>query len=109
MSCLVIGYDDDSQPKTVYNGKVDKLLKKTGGTHVVEYWSEEETYQDDAVDYDISKYALAADMVCEDLILCIYCKSIGTFDPVIRTPLINCLLAVTLPKVFRLGRDRVKF
>ena len=31
------------------------------------YWSEEETYQDNAVDYDISKYALAADLVCEDL------------------------------------------
>ena len=49
-----MGYDDDSQAKTVYNGKVKKkLLKKAGGTYVVGYWSEEETYQDDAVDYDI--------------------------------------------------------
>ena len=31
------------------------------------YWSEKETYQDDAVDYDISKYALAADLLCGDL------------------------------------------
>ena len=60
-----MGYDDDAQPKTVYNCKVEKLLKKAGGTYVVGYWSEEETYQDDAVDYDISKYALAADLVCE--------------------------------------------
>ena len=44
-----------------------KNLKKAGGTYVEGYWSEEETYQDDAVDYDISKYALAADLVCEDL------------------------------------------
>ena len=62
-----VWYDDDSQTKTVYNGKVEKLLKKAGGTYVVGYWSEEETYQDDAVDYDIPKYALAADLVCEDL------------------------------------------
>ena len=26
-----MGYDDDSQAKTVYNGKVEKLLKKAGG------------------------------------------------------------------------------
>ena len=51
----------------MYNGKVEKLLKKAGGTYVVGYWSEEETYQDDAVDYDMLKYALAADMVYEDL------------------------------------------
>ena len=62
-----VWYDDDSKSKTVYNGKVEKLLKKSGGTYVIGYWSEEETYQDDAVDYDISKYALAADLVCEDL------------------------------------------
>ena len=59
-----MGYDDDLQTKTVYTGKVEKLLKKAGGTYIVGYWSEEETYQDDTVDYDISKYALA---VCEDL------------------------------------------
>ena len=62
-----MGYDDDSQAKIVYNSKVEKLLKKAGGTYVVGFWSEEETYQDDAVDYDISKYALAADLVCENL------------------------------------------
>ena len=62
-----MGYDDESQPKTVYNSKVEKLLKKGGGTYVVGFWSEEETYQDDAVDCDVSKYALAADLMCEDL------------------------------------------
>ena len=62
-------YDDDSQAKTVYNCKFEKTTKERGGTYVVGFWSEEETYQDDAVDYDISKYVLAADLVCEDLIV----------------------------------------
>ena len=62
-------YDDDSQAKTVYNCKVEKTTKERGGTYVVGFWSEEETYQDDAVDYDVSKYVLAADLVCEDLIV----------------------------------------
>ena len=58
---------DDSKAKTVYNSKVEKLLKKASGTYVVGYWSEEETYQDDAVDCDVPKFALAADLVCEEL------------------------------------------
>ena len=61
-----MGYDDDTRAKTVYNGEVEKLLKKGDGTYIVGYWSEEETYQDDAVDYNVSKYALAVDLVCED-------------------------------------------
>ena len=64
-----VWYDVDSQEKTLYNGKIEKHLKKAGGIYVVGYWCDEETYDDDAADYDISKYALAADLVCGDLTL----------------------------------------
>ena len=61
-----VWYSRESRQKTIYNGKVEKLKKKAGGTYVIGYWSQIETY-DDAVDYDVSKHALAADLVCEDL------------------------------------------
>ena len=64
-----VWYDDETQAKTMYHGKVEKL-KKGRGTYVVSYWNEEEgkTYNE-AVEYDISKYALAANLACEDLIM----------------------------------------
>ncbi|KAK6185670.1 hypothetical protein SNE40_007851 [Patella caerulea] len=61
-------YDEDSLEKTVYHAKVEKLLKKNGGTYRIGYWEENETY-DNAEDYDISKYALAVDLICEDLVI----------------------------------------
>ena len=44
------------------------MKKKGGGTYVVSYWNENEgeTYED-RIDFDILKFALAADYVCEDL------------------------------------------
>jgi hypothetical protein len=62
-----VWYDEDSQDKTVYSGKVEKVLKRGGGVYVVGYWGEGETYEDDAVDYDIKKSALAADLMFGDL------------------------------------------
>ena len=64
-----IWYDSDSQDKTLYLGKFEKLLKKGGGTYRVGYWSEGEEYEDSAEDYDLSMYALAADAICGDLTL----------------------------------------
>lgn len=65
-----VWYDMDSQQQTLYNGKVEKLLKKAGGTYRVGYWLDGEDYETDAVqDLDVSKYALAADLVCGDLTL----------------------------------------
>lgn len=61
-----IWYDEETGDKTWYNGKIDKLKKKAGGTYVVSYWAENES-SDDAIDFDLNKYALAADMLCEDL------------------------------------------
>ena len=63
-----IWYDEDTESKTLFNGKIEKLKKKGGGTYVVGYWDETkgETYQE-AEDIDISKFALAADLICDDL------------------------------------------
>jgi hypothetical protein len=49
--------------------KIEKVLKRGGGVYVVGYWVEGETYEDDAVDYDMKKCALAADLMCGDLTL----------------------------------------
>ena len=62
-----IWYDDVTHQKTMYFGKLEKTLRKAGGTYRVGYWSDGETYEQDAEDYDISKYALAADAICGDL------------------------------------------
>lgn len=64
-----IWYDQENQEKTVYFGKIEKVLKRGGGVYVVGYWGEGETYEDDAVDYDMKKCALAADLMCGDLTL----------------------------------------
>ena len=63
-----IWYDEDTQANTLYYGKVEKLKKKGGETYVVGYWSEGETYED-SVEFDISKFALAADLIHDDVIM----------------------------------------
>ena len=45
------------------------MLKKGGGTYRVGYWSEGENYEENAEDYDVSVYSLAADLLCGDLTL----------------------------------------
>ena len=64
-----IWYDEDTQEKTMFFGKVEKLLKRNGGTYRIGYWKEDQLYDDDAEDFDLSKYTLAVDFICEDLIL----------------------------------------
>jgi hypothetical protein len=49
------------------NGRIERK-KKNSSTYVVAYWEEEGTYED-AVDYIMSKYQLAADVVSGDLYL----------------------------------------
>ncbi len=54
---LHLWYDQDNQEETLFHGKIEKLKrKKTAGTYVIGYWTQDETY-DDAIDYDMSKYA----------------------------------------------------
>ena len=62
-----VWYNRESKQKEMYSGKVEKLKKKAGGTYVIGYWSQDETY-DDAVDFEVSKYEQAADLVCGDLV-----------------------------------------
>ena len=63
-------YDEEKPSNTLYYGKGEKSLKKSHGTYRVAYWlASGECYEDDAEDYDVSKFALAADLVCNDLVL----------------------------------------
>ena len=55
----------ETHEQTRYHGRIEKL-KKSKTVYVVGYWGAGETY-DDAIDYDISMYELAADLVCDDL------------------------------------------
>lgn len=51
-----------------YNGKIEKLKSK-GSKYVIAYWKGTETYEDDAVDYDMSVFSMAADLIEDDLML----------------------------------------
>ena len=42
--------------------------KKGGGTYAVAYWTEDKTY-DNAVDYELSKFEIGADFICNDLVI----------------------------------------
>ena len=55
----------ETNEQTSYHGRIEKL-KKSKTVYVVAYWEEGETY-DEAVDYDVSMYEIAADLVCDDL------------------------------------------
>lgn len=52
----------------IYSGRIEKLKRRKTNVNVVAYWSQQETHED-AVDYEMSKLELAADLVCEDLVL----------------------------------------
>ena len=53
----------------MYSGHIEKLKRKNSNKYVIAYWSEDES-QDDAVDYDVSKFELGVDLIYEDLMLC---------------------------------------
>ena len=55
----------ETNEQTSYHGRIEKL-KKSKTVYVVAYWEEGETYEE-AVDYDVSMYEIAADLVCDDL------------------------------------------
>ena len=70
MSGISIGYNichawfDDGQ-SVLYNGKIEKIKMKTK-QYVVAYWPQNETYED-AEDFIVSIYELAADLILDDL------------------------------------------
>ena len=58
-------WNDECTLRT-YNGRMTKL--KANKKYKIAYWGANETY-DDAVDYDVSMYELAVDLLLGDLIL----------------------------------------
>lgn len=51
----------------LYNGKIEKLKCKTQ-KYTIAYWGELDTY-DDATDFEVSVYELAADFIYDDLVI----------------------------------------
>ena len=63
-------YDGDTNEQVVYSGRVEKLKKtKLKKCYVIAYWLDNESYED-ATDYEMTPWALGADLLYEDLVLC---------------------------------------
>ena len=62
-----IWYDSESQEKTLYNGRIVKFVKSTA-MYKIAYWDLDGSYED-AEDYQLSKYALGADLLIDDLVV----------------------------------------
>ena len=62
LSCLVCRW---TKCIVLYNGKIKKIKMKTK-QYVVAYWPQNETYED-AEDFIMSIYELAADLILDDL------------------------------------------
>ncbi|XP_070181627.1 uncharacterized protein [Littorina saxatilis] len=76
MSGTIIGrrlchmwFDEDTNSQKMYYGKVLKTKKKKPDVLVIAYWSPKEEEEDDAVDYDMGKFQLAADVIAGELML----------------------------------------
>ena len=64
-------YDSGTHEQSTWNGRIEKLKKKRDSEiYQIAYWAHDESYEDDATDYDISKWELAADLIMEDVIFC---------------------------------------
>ena len=57
----------ENEEEIFYMGKLEEIIER-GKKYVVSYWKEDETYQD-AIDFEIPKFLLAADIVFGDLII----------------------------------------
>lgn len=61
-------YDADTN-RQMYNGRIIKTKKKKNDVHVVSFYKTNEDEEEDAVEYDMNKHQLAADIICGDLVL----------------------------------------
>ena len=52
----------------LYQGYVEKLMNKAGGTYTTAYWEKDEIYND-SVDYDMQKTEQAIEFLCGDFTL----------------------------------------
>jgi hypothetical protein len=62
-------FDEDTNSQKMYYGKVLKTKKKKPDVLVIAYWSPKEEEEDDAVDYHMGKFQLAADVIAGELML----------------------------------------
>ena len=77
MYCLVelwdgvchLWYNEETQKKVLYNRRIEKQKRKDSDKYVVAYWDNDEC-EDDAVEYDVSKFELGVDLIWQDLTLC---------------------------------------
>jgi len=65
-----VWYDANCKEKIIYNGRVEKPKRRKGDIYMykISYWRQDETYED-AVDCDISKFELGADLINDDFVL----------------------------------------
>lgn len=61
-----VWYEEDR--KVMYFGNIEKAMCKCTKC-VVAYWGQDEICDEDGTDYDMSTRALAADLICDDLIM----------------------------------------
>ena len=61
-------YDKDGNIRDLYSGRIEKQKKKRKTEYVVAYWKQGQAF-DEGDSYDVSKFALAADIILGDLIL----------------------------------------
>ena len=65
-------YDENTREQSVWLGQVEKERRSgTIDSYNIAYWAEHETYED-STDCDISRLALAANLICEDVIFCLF-------------------------------------
>lgn len=64
-----VWFDQETGKAVTYNGRVEAVFWEKQGMYEVSYSEENETYEDDAVDYKMSKIQLATDVICGDLVL----------------------------------------
>ena len=55
----------DGEVCQLFNGRIEKMK---GSKYVVAYWKESETYND-AIDFDMSIFELAADLLLDELVI----------------------------------------
>lgn len=63
-------YDIDKNTQSTWNGRILKLKQvRRVPFYKISYWEDDETFEN-ATDFEISKWALSADFISKDLVLC---------------------------------------
>ncbi|XP_047137209.1 uncharacterized protein LOC124813769 [Hydra vulgaris] len=62
-------YDSVTNTQEIYYGRILRLKKNNIGVYIISYWKPKECEDEDAIEYDMNKYQLSADIICGDLAL----------------------------------------